>query len=149
MEEIQLSPEARGLFKKIQGITDEELKDENLTPTQRRLFNAATKFEDYNMVAEVVWSYYCAHQPKPGDKYVFRSSGRFVPEESTHPGVCLWAIARFLPFIHVVYDRLAEGLEDLSPVGWDHVKCADTGLKNGGCGEVLFRIYCEKVPSSR
>ena len=55
MEEMQRSPEARELFKKIQGLTDEELKDENPTPTQRRIFNAATKFEDYNIIAEVVW----------------------------------------------------------------------------------------------
>ncbi len=143
MEEIKLTPEARALFKKVQGYRDEQL--ENLTLTQRRIINAGLKFRQYNMVAECVWARNCAHQPKPGDKYVFTSAGKFLPQETTFPAVCLWAVATFLPFIHIVYDRLAEGL-DPSPVGWDHVRCADTGIENGGCGEVLFKIYCEKVP---
>jgi uncharacterized repeat protein (TIGR04076 family) len=139
---VELAPETIKYLKEFQKYTDEQI--ESMTPATRRVMNAAPKFEENNMIAEVVWAHHCFHQPKPGDKYVFRTSGRFVPEESTHPGSCLWALARFLPFIHIVYDRLAEGL-DPSPVGWDHVKCADPGIGCGGCGEVLFKIYCEKV----
>jgi len=139
---IPLSPEAIQFHKEKQGYTDEQLK--NLTLTQTRIMNAAVKFQQYNMIAECVWARSCAYRPKEGDKFVFRANGRLVPEESTFPGMCLWALARFLPFIHIVYDRLAQGL-DPGPVGWDHVKCADTGVENGGVGEVLFRIYCEKV----
>ena len=145
MDEIRLTPEAIRLHKERQGYTDEQL--ENLTPTQRRIMNSAHKFSQYNMIAECIWARNCAYQPKAGDKYVFRSNGRLIPEESTFPGICLWAVARFLPFIHIVYDRLAQGLNP-SPAGWDHVKCADTGIENGGVGEVLFKIYCEEVPPS-
>jgi len=146
VSEIKLTPEAIQLHKARQGYTDEQLK--NLTLTQRRIMNSATRFNQYNMVAECVWTRNCAYRPKEGDKFVFRANGRLIPEESTFPGLCLWAISRFLPFIHIVYDRLAQGL-DPSPVGWDHVKCADTGVDNGGVGEVLFRIYCERVPPSQ
>jgi len=142
-KKIELAPETIGYLKEFQGYTDEQI--ESLTPACRRVLNAAPKFEDYNMIAEVVWARHCFHKYEPGDKYVYRASGRFVPEEGTPRGFCLWAIARHLPFIHIVYDRLAEGLEDISPKGWDHVKCADPGIGNGGCGEVLFKIYCEKV----
>ena len=142
MDEVRLTPEAIQLHKDRQGYTDEQLK--NLTPTQRRIMNSAHKFSHYNMIAECIWARNCVYQPKIGDKYVFRANGRLIPEESTFPGICLWAVARFLPFIRIVYDRLAQGL-DPSPAGWDHVKCADTGIENGGVGEVLFKIYCEKV----
>jgi uncharacterized repeat protein (TIGR04076 family) len=147
MGEIELTPEAIRLHKERQGFTDEQLK--NLTPTQRRIMNAAHKFQHYNMIAEVVWARHCAYRPEKGHKFVFRANGRLVPEESTFPGICLWAVARFLPFIHIVYDRLAEGL-DPGPAGWDHVKCADPGIENGGVGEVLFKVYCEKIiPSTK
>jgi uncharacterized repeat protein (TIGR04076 family) len=142
LEEIQLSPEAIQLHKEMQGYTDEQLK--NLTLTQRRFMNAAPKFWQYKLIAECIWARNCGARPKKGDKFVFLAGGVFLPKESTFPGFCIWAMAKFLPFFHIVYDRLAQGL-DPSPVGWDHVKCADVGVENGGAGEVLFRIYCEKV----
>jgi len=122
-KKVILKPEIIGYLKKHQQYTDEQI--ESLTPACRRILNAALKFESYNMIAEVVWACHCAHQSKPGDKYVFRVSSRLVPEESTFKASCLWALSRFLPFIQAAYERLAEGIEDLSPKGWDHVKCAD------------------------
>lgn len=146
MEDIQLTPEAIRIHKEMQKYTDDQLKD--LTLTQRRIMNAAPNFWQHKLIAECVWARNCAANPKKGDKFVFMAGGVLIPEESTFPGLCVWAIARFLPFFHIVYDRLAEGL-DPSPVGWDHVKCADVGVENGGVGEVLFKIYCIKAPSER
>jgi len=142
MEDVQLTPEAIRIHKQNQGYTDEQLK--NLTLTQRRFMNAAPKFFEYRVIAECVWARNCGLRPQPGSKFVFNAAGMLLPEESTFPEMCIWALAEFLPFFHIVYDRLAQGL-DPNPVGWDHVKCADVGVENGGAGEVLFKIYCEKV----
>lgn len=144
MAEIQLSPEAIKLHKERMGYTDEELK--NTTPNQRMIMNAAVNFQKYNIIAECVWARGCYWQPKPGDKFVIRAGGRLVPEESTFPTMCIAAISQFLPFLHIVYERLALGL-DPTPEGLNSVRCFDTGIENGGYGQVLFKIRCEKVSS--
>lgn len=125
------------------GFSDEQIRQ--LSPTQWRHIKAHPRREQYRIVAEVVKAENCAHKPKVGDKFVLRAGGTVVPQETTFPALCVWALAPLLPFIHIVYDRIADGLEDPSPQGWDHVHCADVGAEGGGMGRVLFKVYCEKV----
>ena len=99
------------------------------------------------MIAEVIEAKNCLAGHKKGDKYVFLASGFLLPEESTVTNFCLWAMASMLPYDLIVYDRLAEGLDDPTPKGWDRVHCHDVGLECGGLGQVLFKIYCEKIPN--
>ncbi len=146
MVKTKVSSEMVEFLKTRYGFTDEQIQ--NLSPTQWRHVNAHNVRENCRIIAEVVWEKNCAIKPKKGDKFVLNAGGILLPQESTIPIMCLWAIANFLPFVHIVYDRIAQGL-DPSPVGWDSVKCSDVGVECGGMGEVLFKIYCEKASQIR
>ena len=142
----EISPELIEFARQRYGASDEQIA--KLSATQWRVIKSAPSRWQYRMVAEVVEANNCLAGHKKGDKYVFSASGFLLPDESTVPRLCLWAIAPMLPFMHIVYDRLAEGLDDPSPKGWDSVHCADVGLDCGGVGQVLFKVYCEKVPQA-
>ncbi|MFC1923769.1 hypothetical protein ACFLXA_00135 [Chloroflexota bacterium] len=136
----------RKRMKEEHGWTDEEL--DSLSLKQWRRLDLQPGFRDYWLIAEVVQAKHCGLDPKPGDKFVFASACILLPEESTFPAMCLWAMSRVFPFTNMVMDRIIEGL-DPNDIWFDHVKCTDTGVGCGGLGEVLFRIHCEKVPKEK
>jgi uncharacterized repeat protein (TIGR04076 family) len=125
------------------GWTDEEL--DSLSPKQWMFVNSERKLMHYKMIAEVVRiNDHCELQPKIGDKYVFNGAGMLIPEESTFPAICLGALAGIAPLSVMVMDRI---LADLDPneMWRDQATCADLSLRNGGLGEVVFKIYCVKI----
>jgi len=144
MAQEEISQELIEFAKQRYGFTDEQIN--KLSLTQWRVIKSTPRRWQYRMVAEVIEAKNCVGGAKKGDKYVFNASGFLLPDECTVPRLCLWALAPMLPFILIIYDRLAEGLDDPSPKGWDNVHCADVGVECGGFGQVLFRIYCEKAP---
>ena len=95
-------------------------------------------------IAEVVKAETCGAGCAPGLKYVFGAGGVLLPEESTIPWYCLWAMAPMVPFFYICYDRLAAGL-DPSDMAFEYVWCQDTGVDCGGFGKVLFKVRWEKV----
>ena len=135
--------EERVRLEKLWGYTDEEVK--NLTPKHWRFFDRGSKFDEYRLVAEVIKSRNCLGGARVGDRYVFHTSGFFLPQESTIRRPCLWAMVPMLPFSYMVYDRIALDV-DPSSLSIDHIKCLDVGVEHGGYGEVVFKIYCEKSP---
>jgi len=136
----------RKKMKDERGWTDKEL--DSLSQKQWRRLDRSGRFRDYDIIAEVVNENHCAFKPVKGDKFVFRAGIILLPEESTFPAMCLWAMARVVPFTFMILDRITEGV-DPNDLWYDHVKCCDTGLECGGMGEVLFRIYCEKIPAEK
>ncbi len=145
MKEVEVTPEDIQSAKQVYGVSDEQM--DKLSDTQWRMMKSRPGRRGHWMIAEVIEAKNCLAGHKKGDKYVFLASGFLLPEESTVTNFCLWAMASMLPFDLIVYDRLAEGLDDPTPAGWDRVHCYDVGLECGGLGQVLFKIYCEKVPN--
>jgi len=124
------------------GWTNEEL--DNLTPKHWSFINRMSKLRSYKMIAEVIQlNDHCELLPKIGDKYVFDGGSLLNLKESTFPGVCLWALGGIMPMSYMIMDRV---LSDLDPneMWRDQVCCMDTSVRNGGLGNVLFKIYCEK-----
>lgn len=108
------------------------------------MLDGAHKFRHYKMMAEVVQvNDHCELQPKIGDKYVFTAAGLLIPEETTFPAVCLWALAGIYPASLMVQDRILAGL-DPNEIWRDRVSCMDLSLGSGGLGQVIFRIYCQQ-----
>lgn len=144
----KLPIEVRNRWKEVYGWTDEQIDKYVLTsPKMLKLFREGVpRMRKYKIIAQVVKSENCAMQLKPGDKYVFTSTGILLPEQCTAV-LDLWALAPMLRFIFMVYDRLSEGL-DPNDIVFDHVKCADVGIECGGAGEVLFKISCIEEPWS-
>ena len=130
--------------KKIWGWTDAEV--ERLGPKNLNLIEKGGQFRLWRLVAEVLEAKNCIAGLKKGHRYVMHASGFLLPEESTGPKICLWALAAFVPFSYMLYDRIGEG-SDPSEFWIDRVRCLDVGVERGGYGEVLFRLFCEKAPS--
>ena len=124
--------------KKIWGWTDEEAQ--RLSSKQLTLVGKGEDFRRWRLVAEVLDARNCVCGLKKGHKYVFHGSGFLLPEETTCPKICLWALASFVPFSFMLYDRIGQG-NDLSEFWIDRVRCIDVGVERGGYGEVLFRLY--------
>jgi uncharacterized repeat protein (TIGR04076 family) len=137
-----MNPEMTEKAKKIWGWTDEQIK--SLSPKHQRLIEKGDEFRKWRVVAEVLEAKNCIAGLKKGDKYIFHGSGFLLPEESTCPKICLWALTSFVPFSFMLYDRIGQG-DDPSEFWIDRVKCLDVGVERGGYGEVLFRMYCIKV----
>ena len=131
-------------IKKIWGWTDEELKC--LAPKNQKLIEKGDQFRLWRLVAEALETKNCIAGLKEGHRYVMHGSGFLLPEESTCPKICLWALAAFVPFSFMLYDRIGEG-RDPSELWIERIRCLDVGVERGGYGESLFRLYCEKASS--
>jgi len=147
MTQYEISAERIGsLRKKLKeniGWTDEEL--DTLTPKHWMLIDNEHRLRHYKMIAEVVKiDGHCELNPKIGDKFVFSGTGILRPEESTFPGLCLPALAGLYPSSLMVIDRVIAGL-DPDDMLRDHAGCMDLALGSGGLGQVIFRVYCEKI----
>ncbi len=125
------------------GWTDEELN--MLSPEQWGFLDKEHRFRHYKIIAEVIRVVdHCELQPKIGDKFVFNGAGMLIPEETTFPGICLWAIASLYPFSMMIMDRILQGL-DPNDMWRDQASCMDASIRDGGLGRVVFKVYCEKV----
>ena len=136
-----MEPKQVEKVKKIWGWTDEEVK--RLGPKHLNLIEKGNQFRMWHLVAEVLEAKNCIAGLKQVQRYVMHASGFLLPEESTCPKICLWALAAFVPFSYMLYDRIGEG-SDPSEFWIDRVRCLDVGVERGGDGEALFRLYCEK-----
>jgi uncharacterized repeat protein (TIGR04076 family) len=134
-----MNSELEQICKEVFGYSEAEIA--GLSEKQQKIIESRTLRKAYKIIIEVVKSANCACKPKIGDRYVMTPSGVVLPDECTFP-LCLWALAPLLPISYVIYDRLSQG-QDPNGHLFDHVRCTDTGVKCGGIGEVLFKVYCE------
>jgi len=133
----------RGKLKERGNWTDEEL--DRLSPKQWSFLDREHKLRHYKIIAEVVRLVeHCELQPKIGDKFVFNAGGVLIPEETTFPGVCLWAVASLFPLTMMVMDRILAGL-DPNEMWRDQVSCMDSSIRDGGLGRVVFKVYCREL----
>ena len=140
----EISQEMVQVLKERFDYTEEQIR--NLSPTQWTWMDTVERKKQYRIIMEVLWAENCACKPEKGDRFVFTGNGMLLPEESSFPVMCMWALQAIFPFLLQISERFVAGL-DPSPVGWNRVKCFDIGYACGSMGEVLFRIYCEKSPA--
>lgn len=130
-------------MKKYGGWTEEEMK--SLTMKQWGLLDRQHKLKHYDIIAEVDQiNDHCDCKPKVGDKYVFRGGGILIPEKSTFPMVCMWALAGIYPFTLMVMDRILSD-QDPNDIFRNRIGCMDSSVRDGGLGRVIFKIYAEKA----
>lgn len=140
----EISEKMVRVWKKRFDYTDKQIR--NLSPKAWAYIGTLERKKEYRIVAEVVHAKNCACKPKKGDRFVLTANGMLLPEESTFPVFCMYALQALFPFFPAINERFAGNL-DPSPSGWDMVRCFDVGQECGGLGSVLFRIYCEKAPA--
>jgi len=137
---MAIEKEVREMLKGILGITDEDI--DKIGPDRAKLLSHAPELFSYKIIAEVTASKYCAAGIKVGDKFVFNANV-LNKEESTAPA-CIGALAPLMEPIHMIFDRLGEGL-DPNGLWCRTVSCFDPGLERGGVGNVLFKLTTEKM----
>jgi hypothetical protein len=130
----------RSVLKQQIGITEEDLN--RMPPGISKLLSAVPRIVNYRIIAEVTDAKYCFAGCKPGDKLVFGPQPLLNAQESTCP-LCIGALAPMMERVHIMWDRLAEGL-DPNDAWVTHSQCFDPGLDYGGLGCVHFRVYAEK-----
>ena len=137
---MAIGKEVSEMLKGMLGMSDAEI--DKIGPDRAKLLSSAPELFSYKITAEVIASSRCAAQIKVGDKFVFNANV-LNTEESTAPG-CIGALAPLMEPIHMMFDRLGEGLD---PNGlWTRtVSCFDPGLERGGVGNVLFKLTAEKM----
>jgi len=135
-----LDKATREMLRERIGITDKDM--DKLGPGIAKLELASSELMKYKIIAEVTDSKYCFLGVKVGDKIVIKH-GTISKEETTCP-LCLRAIGPLTPFVNVILDRIAEGV-DPNDMVFRNSECLDPGLEHGGLGKVRFKIYTEKI----
>jgi hypothetical protein len=121
------------------GITDEDFKSYMSFPRNIKLAEATPEMMKYKIVAEVMEAQYCTAGLKKGQKYTFQAlPAVFLPDKSTAP-VCARGMAPLGAAIGEIWDELLEG-----KIKTHTVECLDPGVKKGGLGHVIFKLYAQK-----
>jgi uncharacterized repeat protein (TIGR04076 family) len=136
----KITKEEQDLFQ----FTDAQV--DNLEEHQVRLIKTGfDNLNKYQIVAEVVESKHCTWGAKVGDKIVMNGAGHLIPAKCSNPEkLCMWAVAKLLPFSYMFYDRACSGLD---PTGmlFKRIKCEDPGVDDGGWGQIVMEVRAELV----
>ncbi len=131
------------MMKQTFGYTDEEWEQWKAEPRNMQMAERMPDFMKYRIVVEVLKSHGCAMMHKPGDKFYFNASGALLCKKGISH-ICAGALMPVLPFAWGVLDKIAMG-QDPTKIAFNHARCIDVGLDNGGWGEILMEVRVEKI----
>ncbi len=129
----------RSFLKQELGMTERDI--DNMPPGLEKL--VSSRLRSYRIVAEVTEAKYCVAGCKVGDRLVIGPGSVVNVAESTCP-LCIGALNPMMERLHLMWDRIADGL-DPSESWLRYSVCFDAGLEKGGLGSVTFKVYAEKV----
>lgn len=113
-------------------------------PKNLSIIQRYAEYGRYQLVAEVTKSRGCALGHKVGDRLIFSPLGGFVGKEPAGE-VCAGAIAPLLYNVNSVFASIAGGVDPQKLMLFNHVRCLDVGVENGGWGEVVMELKLEEV----
>lgn len=121
------------------GFTDEELRQfKNLSTNQKMLTNKAmTNLINTNVIFEVVASRACNTGHKVGEKIFFNAERGMLAHKGPEY-ICPFLMPVMTRVMHIVQDRIWEGLDDPLPSVVRVGGCDDIGVECGGVGRVLL-----------
>ncbi len=134
-------------LQELQGYTDEEMVKFRSNPNYVKAMEHSPMFITHRIYAEVVESPGCNAGYKPGDKFVMTGNGYLIRDECPKY-LCPHAIAAFAPYIYSMWDRMYENL-DPDGMLFNLVHCPDVGIKRGGWGECIMKVYAKEVPKEK
>lgn len=129
------------MMKQQLGYSDEEWEKWKAEPRNMAIAERMSDFMKYEVVVEVTKSHGCAMGHKPGDKFYFNASAALLCKKGISH-ICAGALMPVLPHAWGVLDKIAMGM-DPTKVAFNHVRCIDVGLENGGWGEILMEVRIE------
>ncbi len=132
------------IMKQQFGISDEDFQSHMSHAQNRKLAERIPELMKYRIIAEVIESKYCGAGLKVGQKYVFNTfPAVLIAEESDCP-LCVRALGPIANLIVGFWDRMVEGLDPNGGM-WSGAECLDPGIKRGGLGHVVFKVYAKKI----
>lgn len=130
------------MMKQTFGYNDEEWERWKAEPRNMRIAENMPDFMRFRVVVEVMKSHGCAMMHKPGDKFYFNASAALLCKKGMSH-ICAGALMPVLPFAWGILDKIAMG-QDPKKIAFNHVRCIDVGLDNGGWGEILMEVRVEE-----
>ncbi|MBW1682453.1 MAG: hypothetical protein JRF59_13795 [Deltaproteobacteria bacterium] len=128
-------------FQQHMGYTDEELALFRANPRNTRLVEETPEFMKYKIIAEVIESHGCHSLHRVGDRIVMNGNGQLIRDECPEV-VCIWALQPLAGIVGIIFERFAEHL-DPNQMLFNRVHCHDVGLRCGGWGQILMKVYVE------
>ena len=128
-------------FQEHMDYTDEEMVIFRADPEKVKMVTETKEFVKCKIIAEVVESSGCHAQHKVGDKIVMDGNGQMITKECPDK-ICVFAVSVLHPAVSSIYERFlnhADPKHEKSSL----VQCTDIGLKNGGWGKILMKVYVE------
>ncbi len=121
------------------GFTDEELSLFKLLPTNHKMLTtkAMTNIVSTNVIFEVAASRACNTGHKVGQKIYFNAERGMLAHKGPEY-ICPFLMPVMTRVMHIIQDRIWEGLDDLLPSVVRVGGCDDIGVECGGVGRVLL-----------
>ena len=142
--EQQTIEETKQFMKQHHGITDEDFARHISYPANRKMVLHKKEMDKYKIIAEVIESKYCGAGIKVGQKYVFKSIPNMLLVDESDCPLCIKALGPVSELMHGFWDRIMEGLDPNEGM-WQYARCLDMGIKYGGLGSVVFKVYAQKI----
>ncbi len=123
------------------GFTDEELRLFRNLPTNHKMLTtkAMTNIVNTNVVFEVVASRACNTRHKVGEKIYFNAERGMLAHKGPEY-ICPFLMPVMTRVMHMIQDRIWEGLDDPLPSVVRIGGCDDIGVECGGVGKVLLEV---------
>lgn len=143
-EEQQIINATKQFMKQHHGITDEDFERHISYPANRKMILRKQELDKYKIVAEVIESKYCGAGIEVGQKYIFQGIPNLLLINESDCPLCVKAIGPVSELMHGFWDRIIEGADPNEGM-WLYARCLDMGVKYGGLGSVIFRVYAQKI----
>jgi uncharacterized repeat protein (TIGR04076 family) len=135
-------------LQEMQGYTDEEMVIFRSKPSYVKVVEYAPMFLTHRIIIQVVEAHNCKAGHKAGDKIaVLSGDGLLLPSQMPKP-VCSFALMVMIPKLYGLWERFYANL-DPNDLFVNTTHCPDIGCKKGGWGELIMKIYAEKVPKEQ
>lgn len=131
-------------FKQIKGMTDDDFERFISNPANRKIVLSKNEMDKYKIIAEVIESKYCGAGVKVGQKYTFRTVPNVLLVDESDCPLCIKALGPVSELMHGFWDRIIEGVDPNEGM-WQYARCLDMGIKYGGLGSVIFKVYAQKI----
>lgn len=133
----------KNLLKESVNITDDDFELFSQNPESIRLVSHDRILRSYIFTAEVIESKYCSANIKVGQKYTILGLPACILPQETDCPLCIKAIAPMVDIINSFWHEITNG-KDPCQSEPRLVGCLDPGIKGGGLGHVVLKIYAKK-----
>ena len=141
--DIDRAREAAQPLKGLFGMTDAEIEEHISYGFNRKLMAHAEEMGRARIIAEVTESTNCLAGCQVGKRLVFKCLPAILLPEESDCALCSKAIAPVAEMVMSLWDRMTEGL-DPNDGHAQFAQCFDQGVKYGGLGHVVFKVWVEK-----